>query len=57
MTDAEIYACWQKHDRKRQAQRRVSEGSAVEDAAAELDMPCSRVRDVVFAREFNWFAG
>lgn len=57
MTDAEIYACWQKHDRKRQAQRRVSEGSAVEDAAAELDLPYSRVRDVVFAREFSWFAG
>lgn len=57
MTDREIYICWRKHDDKRVGKRGTEDRSAFDEAAEELGIPSSRVRDVVFAREFNWFAG
>lgn len=58
MTDAEIYACVQRHERKRVGRRHEDwPRTAIEDAAEELNLPYSRVRDVVVARITMGFAG
>jgi hypothetical protein len=59
MTDAEIYAVWQKHEAKRVGRRTddFRGQSAVDDTADELQMPYSRVRAVVMARLFAGFGG
>jgi hypothetical protein len=52
MTDAEIYACWQKNEAKRVGNRLEDyKGmTAVDETTDELQLPYRRVRDVVMAR-------
>lgn len=57
MSDAEIYACFQKHDAARIGRRGSDERTAIEAAAAELGVPYQRVRDVVMQRIAMGFAG
>jgi hypothetical protein len=56
--DAEVYRCWQRHDAKRIGKRGPDdERTAIEDAAAELNLPYARVRNVVMARLMMRFGG
>lgn len=59
MTDDQIFACWQRHDAKRAGRRgpEADQRNAVDDAAEELSVPYSRVRDVVLARMTMRFGG
>jgi hypothetical protein len=59
MTDADIYAAWQKHEAKRVGNRTNDFPclNSIQDTADELQMPYSRVRDVVMARLTMGFGG
>jgi hypothetical protein len=58
MTDAQILACIQRHDQKLVGRRGQDHPrTALEDAAEELRLPYSRVRDVWLARMMNGFGG
>lgn len=56
-SDAEILACWRKHDAKRIGKRGPEDRNAIDDAAEELGLRYSEVREVVLAHIAMRFAG